>query len=238
MIPYCGTPPVPGGLLERWNLDPVLLRVLAILALGQILRTKALRRPSATAGWLVATLAFVSPLCPLSVALFSARVAQHMLLILIAAPLIATSLPRPARNSTWASALAFCAALWLWHMPAPYDATFRSTPLYWAMHVSLFGTAIWLWRDLLRHPRSQTFQALGAGLATSVAMGLLGAVLSLSSHPWFAWHLATTGAWGFTPLDDQQLGGSIMWVPSIAWFLWASTRSLLLFAGLLEERPA
>ena len=40
-------------------------------------------------GWLLLSLAFISPLCNLSVALFSARVAQHMAITLIAAPLIA-----------------------------------------------------------------------------------------------------------------------------------------------------
>jgi cytochrome c oxidase assembly factor CtaG len=50
-------------------------------------------------------------------------------------------------------------------------------------------------------------------------MGLLGAVLCLAGHPLFSWHLLTTFAWNMTPLEDQELGGVIMWVPGIALFL-------------------
>jgi putative membrane protein len=124
-------------------------------------------------------------------------------------------------------------------MPAPYDATFTAAWIYWAMHVSLFGSAILLWSELLNHRPDQTAQALAAGTITFVHMGLLGAVLTLADRPLFQWHFITTQVWGLTPLQDQQLGGALMWVPGIALFLWTALRSLArLWESLERARPA
>jgi len=235
---------MPAELAGRFNLDPVLIVVL--VAVGTAHWAWARRRNEggyAAAGWLVAAFAFLSPLCALSVSLFGARVAQHMILLLLAAPLIALALPpvpeRYGLRGLWGSTAAFFVALWFWHMPVPYDATFLSTPLYWTMHISLFGSGILLWRALLRHRPEHTAQVLAAGALSSMQMGLLGAVLTLANHPMFLWHFGTTGAWGLTPLQDQQIGGLIMWVPGILLFLWAALRSLSRLWNLLEEaRPA
>jgi putative membrane protein len=51
----------------------------------------------------------------------------------------------------------------------------------------------------------------------------------------FFWRLTTTAAWGYTPLQDQQLGGVIMWVPGMVLFLWASIRSLRRLGMALDE---
>lgn len=235
-LPYCGAPPAVGTLADRWNLDPLLIAVLAALALAAMLRAPASRKPLAAAGWMVAALALISPLCALSVSLFAARVAQHMVLALVAAPLIAAALP-PARNGRdlWPAAFAFFVALWFWHMPLPYDATFRSTPIYWAMHVTLFGAAVWLWRTLIAHRPQQGLHALAAGTLTALHMSLLGAVLTFAGHPMFAWHYTTTAAWGLSPLADQQLGGVVMWVPGCVLLIWAGLRSTRAFAAVMTD---
>ena len=44
---------------------------------------------------------------------------------------------------------AFAVALWYWHAPGPYTATFESVAVYWLMHATAFGTALWLWIALL-----------------------------------------------------------------------------------------
>jgi putative membrane protein len=245
-LPYCGLPPAPGELLTRFNADPVLIAVLAVLAVCHIhtARPGTGDRARAFTGWLIASTAFVSPLCALSVSLFSARVAQHMLLILVAAPLIAAAWPRSMRRPAtswglWPAGSFFFAALWFWHMPAPYDATFSSTGLYWTMHVTLFGSSILLWRELLHHSHERVGYVLLVGGLTSMQMGLLGAILTFSAHPWFLWHLTTGAAWGLTPLRDQQLGGVFMWVPGIALFMWAAIRSLgRLWSRLEGVKPA
>jgi cytochrome c oxidase assembly factor CtaG len=126
-------------------------------------------------GWLVASAALLSPLCALSVALFSARIAQHMVLVLVAAPLIAVGLPRTHVSTKswplWGTSAIFFLALWFWHMPIPYDATFTSVSVYWTMHITLFGSGILLWRELLYHSPRQTAQVLAAGTLTFRADG-------------------------------------------------------------------
>jgi len=237
-LSYCGAPPVPGALIGRFNFDPILIAALIALAAWHILANRHTGRPIAPAavGWAIAAIALVSPLCALSVALFSARVSQHMILLLVAAPLIATALPdRPALRgaaSLWAATCVFSLALWFWHMPAPYAATFASPLIYWLMHLSLFGSGMWLWAVLLRLHGPQV---LAAGVIASMQMGLLGAVIALASWPMYRPHYLTTEAWGLTPLADQAFGGVVMWVPGCLLFLWVALRSL---ATALDEAAA
>jgi putative membrane protein len=233
-LPYCGSPPVPGHL--TWNMDPVLIAALVglpvLYALGRRGRNAPGRHRQACfyAGWMIVAAALVSPLCNLSVALFSARVAQHMLLTLVAAPLIIfgrpgaallrvipprirVGVPRLRGGALPAFAtLGFAAALWAWHLPGPYDATLRSDVVYWSMHLTTFGAALLLWHALF-HRLNCVSSALLVGFGTTVQMSLLGALLTLAPRPLFGPHLGTTWPWGLSPLDDQQLGGLIMWVP-------------------------
>ena len=238
-LPYCGSPPAPGELLARFNLDPILivgLLALAALHLARLRRTRPQLQLAGSMGWAVAAAALISPLCALSVSLFAARVGQHMILLLIAAPLIARAWPRTHARAAlpggidwqlWTPAVTFFLALWFWHMPDPYDATFRSTSVYWSMHVTLFGSAILLWRALLHHDPEQTAEVIAIGALTSMHMSLLGAVLTFAGRPLFAWHiLAMTSRWGLTPLQDQQLGGVFMWVPGMLLFAWLAVRAL------------
>jgi putative membrane protein len=228
-IPYCGSPPVPGGAV--WNLDPILWTALLLGGLAyavgfrrqagaDITRTHALYF---AVGWAILSLALVSPLCNLSVALFSARVGQHMIIALIAAPLIVVGgadrlLQRalfkrdsePGRSELAMATLAFAAAVWFWHMPGPYDATFRSDVVYWTMHVTMFVAAFAVWRVILR---SAPGPMLLASVATGIQMFGIGAIIALSPIDLFPAHAATTWPWGLTPLQDQSLGGLIMWVP-------------------------
>jgi putative membrane protein len=243
-IPYCGLPPEPGDLLYRFNFDPFLMLILANLALIHLLLIQQRQEQvRAITGWLIAAAAFISPLCALSVSLFSARVTQQMILVLVAAPLIALAGPPPAQHRVvkfpWTAAGAFFVALWLWHMPVPYDATFGSTRMYWLMHISLFGPAILLWRQLLHHAADRTAEALVVGALTSLHMGLLGALLAFAGHPMFLRHLTTTQAWGLSSMRDQQLGGLLMCVPGMILFLFVAVRSLgRLWTILHLEKPA
>src|SRR3954471_10147405 len=110
-IPYCGIPPVPATL--KWNLDPVVLTTFAgVGALYYFIAHKKVRPCSQVLfgiGWLISATALISPLCNLSVALFSARVGQHLLLTLIAAPLIVLGFAKkvvlPERNNAACSCL-------------------------------------------------------------------------------------------------------------------------------------
>ena len=242
LVPYCGSAPSPVDLATRFNFDPILIVALALICTLQVLAIRR-HRGAAIAGWLCAAAAWISPLCALSVSLFSARVAQHVVLMMIAAPLIASAWPKritaPSSVALWPATGLFFALLWFWQMPALYESTFASTPVYWTMHITLLGSSLWLWRELLHHSREQTLHAVGAGALTIFQMALLGAVLALGFRPLFTPHLVTTQAWGLSPLQDQQVGGAIMWVPGISWFLWTALRSFQrLFGSLSRVRPA
>lgn len=239
-LPYCGPPPSPAELASHWNFDPVLL-VCWGLAVGSYElaarrgRVSHAERRAFRAGAALALAAWVSPLCALGVSLFGARVVQHMALALLAAPLLARGWPAGASGGLragLAACAAFAAATWLWHAPAPYDATFRSDAVYWAMHLTLLGSAVALWRVLLRPEPAARLPALAYAALSSVQMGLLGALLTFAPTPLFESHLSTTAAWGLSPLEDQQLGGLLLWIPGCGAFLLLAAWS---FAAWLRE---
>ncbi|BBK29512.1 putative membrane protein [Stella humosa] len=227
-IPYCGSGPLPDEIWGRWNGDPVLLGLLAAAGLLILLHPPGgvRRKACAAAAWAVLVLAFVSPLCALSSALFSARALHHLLLIAAAAPLIAAALPDagPARRpgaGLLVATLAQTAALWLWHMPGPYAAALADGTLYWLMQATLLGSAVLFW-STLRTAAPAGAARLSALLAMVMQMGLLGALLTFVPAPLYAAHFATTLPWGLTPLEDQQLAGLVMWVPAALPYLAAA----------------
>lgn len=145
-----------------------------------------------------------------------------MFLTLIAAPLIVLGFEERLRprdgttKSVWikitfpGSTVLFAACMWIWHWPGPYDATLQNNDVYWLMHIRTFGSALWLWHALLS--REQAGAALVAGFITSMQMSLLGALFTFATHSLFVVHLGTTEAWNLSQIEDQQLGGLIMWV--------------------------
>jgi putative membrane protein len=209
---YCGPAPAPEGLWARWNFDPVLLITLLVLALA------VRRQPMALAGVGVLVIAFVSPLCALSAALFSARVVHHVLLVAVAAPLLAVGLGRGAVWSTALPLVVSTAVLWLWHLPAAYDLALSNIAVYWLMQLSILGTAVAFWVTVL-HPAQGPGTAILATLGAFVQMALLGALLTFAPQGLYAIHAIAPMAFGFSPLADQQLGGLIMWVPAGVPFL-------------------
>lgn len=230
VIAYCGPAAIPDDLWARWNVDPVLMAVLVAMALAVVLgRCKDVR-----AGWGALALlivVFISPLCALSSALFSARVLHHVLLIAGVAPLLALAFPVRRLGSPSLAMLVgiHAVVLWLWHAPAAYAWGLESVPAYWLMQLTLLGSAWLLWRGVLS--RGSQGGALLALVATIGQMGLLGALIVFAPQPLYGVHLTSTEAWGLSPLADQQLAGLLMWVPAMLpylgaglWMAWSSLR--------------
>jgi len=204
---YCGPAPLPAEIWARWNLDPILIGALLVgfMVLG--------RNHSGRLGVAILTLAFLSPLCALSSALFSARVVHHVLLVAVAAPLIARCLP-VARSGSVAVPFALATLiLWIWHLPAAYDAALSNQAVYWLMQVTLTVSAVWFWRAVFA-ARRPAIDAMLFILAGYMQMGLLGALLTFAPEQLYAVHALSPIDWGLSPLTDQQLGGLIMWVPA------------------------
>ena len=220
---YCGPAPDAASLPWRWNFDPVLLTAVALLALALYLSSRNRGEHVLSAlGLAVLLTAFVSPLCALSSALFSARVLHHVLLVAVAAPFLALALNR-ARWLTRGPQFAFCAhtlLFWLWHSPIAYDFALSSHFSYWLMQISLLGSAVWLWASALSALTSAG-SACVLLFGTVLQMGMLAALLTFSRDPLYEAHYATTSAFGLTPLEDQQLAGVLMWVPAAGPYLLA-----------------
>jgi putative membrane protein len=213
-------------------------------------------------GWLSLAIALVSPLHPWGEVLFSAHMTQHEILMLVSAPLfvlgrplIATmwAMPRswrsdtggilnwPPLDSAWNTltnaAVAFAVhalALWIWHIPFLFQATLASDLVHTLQHVSFFGSALLFWWAIIYGKRG--LSSYGAGVlylfATSIHSGLLGAFLTFTHHVWYPIYSDSTAAWDLTPIEDQQLGGLIMWVPAGIVYIVAA---LIMFAGWLRE---
>jgi putative membrane protein len=231
VIAYCGPAPVPDDVWTRWNVDPLLMTTLAVLAFVVARR----RSSDIRAGWAAIALMvviFISPLCALSSALFSARVLHHVLLVAAVAPLLALAFPLRRAGSLPLAALVGTNAviLWLWHAPGPYAWGLASVSAYCLMQVSLLGSAWLMWRAILS-PTMPPGAALIALVATIGQMGLLGALIVFAPGPLYLVHLASTAPWGLSPLADQQLAGLLMWVPASLpylgvglWLAWSSLR--------------
>lgn len=217
--PYCGPGSTPLDALGRWNLDPLVLFGLAIMAALIVYRLRGRSRLSGVAAVAVLAIAFVSPLCALSSALFAARTVHHVLLVAVAAPLIAFALPRRAVGPLTLATLLQSLVFWVWHAPGAYEAALSNTAVYWLMQTSVLGTAIWFWMAVRRAGVAAAVVAL---LAAMIAMGLLGALLTFSPEAIYAPHMLTTQVWGLTPLEDQQTAGLIMWAPAAAVYLAAA----------------
>jgi putative membrane protein len=215
ILAHPGQPPAPHDLWSAWNLDPVLLGGLLLTAWaywrGQ---TSGPRRPIDTwrarcfTGALVALgLALLSPLDALSNALASAHMVQHLLLLLVAAPLLALSAPSSAilRGSPLAlrrasgrwrrrlglthghlGALRHPAAVWLlsvgviwfWHAAAPYDAALDNQLLHVLEHASFLVTAVLFWQVVVG-VRGAARVSGGLGVLLVFAMAMQSVFLSV-----------------------------------------------------------
>jgi putative membrane protein len=187
-------------------------------------------RLAALAGAGVALAAALSP--PLQAAAeerLAAHMVQHLALLLLAAPLLAFALPL-AGGACWRPPLwpvlvevAAIAVLWLWHLPAAYESAVRNHALHAAEHATLLATAAAFWWML----RAAAVEgAHGGGIAAlflaAVQGGILGGLLTFAPTPIYP---------SYTSLADQQLAGTLMWVPAAVVYVAAAA---VLFAGWLQ----
>ncbi len=215
-------------------------------------------------GWSMLALALVSPLHPVGEVLFSAHMVQHEILMLVAAPLMVLSrplvtflwaLPFEWRRSlgrwsktesvrrTWAFLIdpfaawsIHAAAIWIWHVPVLFQATLTSELAHTAQHLSFLLSALLFWWALFyAHGRLAYGAAVLYVFTTAVHTSILGALLTFAPHVWYPAYSSTTQAWGLTPLQDQQIGGLVMWIPAGLVYL---AVGLALFAAWLKESDA
>lgn len=213
-MPYCGPAPNPADWLGAWNLDPFLITALVIIFVSGalLLRGSDRKRQNAFAfAGLAAVVAFVSPLCAMTVALFSARTIHHLVIFGALAPALAIAFSL-RRIPMMPAFVVLSAVLWLWHVPAIYSAAWESISVYWLLQIAFILPAWAFWSAVLRARDHSVVVWL---IALVGQMGLLGALLTFAQYPFYLEHLAHAGRFGLSALEDQQLAGLIMWVPGM-----------------------
>lgn len=213
-------------------------------------------------GWLTLVVALLSPLHRLGEALFSAHMTQHELLMVLAAPLLVLGRPLivslfalpaawrspatawtrlPFIRGTWnfftGAAMVWVIhafTIWIWHIPALYEATLDNEFIHAMQHTMFLGAALLFWWTLIHG----AYGRLGYGIAfvyvftTAIHTSVLGALMTFAQRIWYPIYDGRTAPWHLTPLQDQQLGGLIMWIPSGTVFIVAG---LAMFAAWIGE---
>ena len=189
--------------------------------------------------------------------LFTAHMLQHLLLTLGAAPLLLAGTPDWLLRSVlkaahlkgfvrWArhplvAFFSFNAVFSLAHIPSFYELTLASEPLHALEHLVFLGTAMLMWMPVLSPVPdiAPPYPALGQVLylfLQTVPASLLGALLAATSSAYYPTYLLAPRITALGPLEDQQLGGLIMWVGSGLYFLIAT--GVVFFAWASREEAA
>jgi cytochrome c oxidase assembly factor CtaG len=223
-------------------------------------------------GLVVVGIALMSPIDVLSTQLFSMHMIQHLLLVMIAPPLLLLAdpmpimiwgLPSPMRlevgrwlrpeasfrrilhsltrpGLVW---LYFVAILVGWHDPGAYGATMEYELVHDLEHITFFVTAMLFWWHVVGcaphiHKRLSRGVRIGYTLSVVPASALTGIALSFASSPIYAHYTTVPRVGGLTVMQDQMLGGVIMWIPGSMMYIIAA---LVLIAQLIraeeEKQP-
>ncbi|MDB5545120.1 MAG: uncharacterized protein JWO64_2269 [Hyphomicrobiales bacterium] len=218
----------------------------------------ALRTAAFATGLFTIALALAGPMHPWAERSFAAHMIEHEMLIVVAAPLLVAARPagvllwafnRPQRQAiaiclrqtrvieVWrgcsglqAATMLHGAALWMWHLPFLFNAALRIEGLHWLQHASFLLTGLWFWQAVFAAAsRGRMALAVLDLFATTMHLGLLGALVALARHPLYA---SLSG--GFDRLQDQQLAGLIMWAPGCLIY---AVVALLIAGRMLRGQP-
>jgi putative copper resistance protein D len=173
--------------------------------------------------------------------LFAVHMVQHMLLTLVAAPLLVLGAPitlllrvsRPEVRRRWilpvlhsrvvrflahpvVAWLLFTAVMWVSHLSPLFDAALESEPLHRLEHALYLGSALLFWWPVVGadpSPHRMSYPARLLYLFLQMPQNTFLALTLYSAPAALYAHYVTTGRpWGPSPLLDQQAAAAIMWV--------------------------
>jgi putative membrane protein len=173
--------------------------------------------------------------------LFSVHMVQHLVLTLVFPPLLLFGIPgwllrplalRPgiyslarALRRPWVAALLFSASLAVWHLAPFYDLMMRDHEVHVATHLLFMVTATIMWWPVMSRipelPRLQPLQGILYLFLVCIPMQIIGAMITFADQDLYPWYAAAPRTWGLSPLDDQRLGGLLMWIPGNLWIFGA-----------------
>lgn len=249
-----------------WNFAPSLVAMLLSQAMlyGYLLFTARqdgrwgtavkLRHPVWFAlGLLILVVALMSPLDDISNrASFAAHMVQHILLAVIAPICLLWGTPAYWLRALFeirflksalrfithplVAVLTFNFVLWVWHLPALYQAALRDTNIHIIEHLMFMATGVQLWLPIVHAaPPDKPLNYLtkiAYLFFTMVSSSILAALFTFARTVAYPFYGDAMGVFGLTALDDQQLAGAIMWVPGGGIFLAAV---LITFAAWLTN---
>jgi cytochrome c oxidase assembly factor CtaG len=230
----------------RWTLDAAQLAPVALYVVIYLRRFIHAREEAGGRGAgplqlaafigavIVMLIALVSPIDGLGEDyLFSMHMVQHILLGDIAPLLVLLSLSRVIMRPLTRRLMAVERALgpfahpatgiavWLtfiyvWHIPAMYDAALRHDAIHALEHMSFFGGGIAVWWPLIQPvPMRRRLTGLSVFaylLVAKFSIGALGIALTWSHGVAYSYYEHVPRIWGLSPIEDQNLGGAIMMV--------------------------
>ncbi len=236
-------------ILRSWSVDPLVIAGIGaglwwyLRALGRLRRSASVWQRGRTwafvSGLVVLLLVLASPLDVYAERLLSVHMVQHLLLTLLAPPLLLLGAPltlairttTPARRERLLRMLRgrvvgvlsrpalgwtlFVGAIYVSHLPAFYDATIRHAGLHAAEHLAYLGTALLFWRPIVGRDPAPSQLSYPARLFSLFllmpAMTFLGLAIYGSDRAIYAPYVATSPLLGTTAVSDQHLAGAIMW---------------------------
>jgi putative membrane protein len=169
--------------------------------------------------------------------LFSVHMLQHLALTLLFPPLLLAGIPgwllrpllvRPgiltvARFLTrpWVAALVFSVSIAVWHIGAYYDLMMRNHEVHIATHLMFMATATLMWWPVMSPVPELPRLPPGLGMLylflVGIPMQIVAALITFADEVLYPWYATAPRMWGLSPLDDQQLGGLLMWIPGNLW---------------------
>ena len=257
---YAPPPTFPGVLFE-WRFEPVVLTLVALAAIGWLLLGNRVARahpahpPSRwrdaafLGGLATLVIALTSPIEAYEGQLFSVHMLQHMLIELVAAPLLLLGAPatlalRAASPSVRRGLLSilhsrvaavlsfpllawvlFAAVNWGWHFSSLYDQALAVSWLHDLQHLTFLGAALLFWwpvvaADPARWRLPHPVRLFYLFLAMP-QNSFLGIALMSAPPSLYPHYLSNGRTWGPTPAVDQSVGGMLMWVGGDVVFLLA-----------------
>lgn len=245
-------PPSVTSLALGWTFEPFVAIPLAALAIGWLVMVDRIDRAHpASPVPIRRTVAFMAGLLTIAVALlsgverydttlFSVHMVQHMLLMLVAAPLIALSAPvtqvlraaspgvrrrwlLPVLDSAMVKALgnpvvawlSFTIVLYVSHFSPLFEASLEDQFVHDLEHVLYLASALLFWWPVVAldpSPRRLGHPArIGFVLLQIPYNSFLAMVLLFDDRPLYAHYAALGSIYGTNALADQQLAAGLMW---------------------------
>ena len=170
--------------------------------------------------------------------LFSAHMVQHLVLTLVAPPMLVMGTPgwmlRPALRWPVVGPLArgitaptrcfaiFNVVLVVWHLPPMYELAMRHHSVHIVQHLCFMTAAVLMWWPVLSPlpelPRlSYPGQMLYLFLM-SIPMSIVAVCIGYAGNLLYPSYASAARIWGITPMQDQMIGALIMWIPGGLFF--------------------